>query len=206
VGEARNQELRDLGRNSVYIPYQGKLDRSSLGWLVRTGPGIANPGETLRRRMSDIDRSVAVSDVSTLQQILDGSLWQERFFATLLAFFAGLAMLMATVGLYGVMAYTVSRRTHELGIRMALGASAGEIRRMVLLQSGRLVAAGLGIGVVAAVLLTRLLEKQLYGVKPTDPQTFLAVSALLVAAALLASYLPARRATRVDAVLALREE
>jgi ABC-type antimicrobial peptide transport system permease subunit len=89
---------------------------------------------------------------------------------------------------------------------MALGASAGEIRGMVLLQSGRLVGAGLAIGVVAAVLLTRSLEKQLYGVKPTDPQTFLAVSTLLVAAALLASYLPARRATRVDPVLALREE
>ena len=141
-----------------------------------------------------------------MREIVDNSLWQERFFATMLAFFAGLAMLMATVGLYGVMAYTVSRRTHELGIRMALGASAREIRGMVLLQSGRLVGAGLAIGIAAAVLLTRLLEKQLYGVKPADPQTLASVSALLVGAALLASYLPARRATRVDPILALREE
>jgi hypothetical protein len=206
VGEARNQELRKLGLNSVYLPYQGKFDHSSLAWLVRTDSGLADPGEALRRRMSQIDRNVAVSDVTTLQQIVDESIWQERFFATLLAFFAGLAMLMATVGLYGVMAYTVSRRTHELGIRMALGASAREIRGMVLLQSGRLVGAGLAIGVAAAVLLTRLLEGHLYGVKPTDPQTFLTVSALLIAAAFLASYLPARRATRVDPILALREE
>jgi len=205
VGEARNQQLRKLGRDNVYIPYQGQFD-SSIGWLVRTGPGMANPGEAVRRRIGQIDRNVAVSDVTTLRQVIDESIWQERFFATLLAFFAGLAMLMATVGLYGVMAYTVARRTHELGIRMALGASAREIRGMVLLQSGRLVGAGIAIGVVAAVLLTRLLEKQLYGVKPTDPQTYLAVSATLVAAALLASYLPAHRATRVDPMLALREE
>jgi putative ABC transport system permease protein len=206
VPEVRNQELRQLRRNSVYIPYEDRYDHATLAWLVRTDSRLASPGEALRRRIAQIDRNVAVSDVATLQQIVDESIWQERFFATLLAFFAALAMLMATVGLYGVMAYTVSRRTHELGIRMALGASAREIRAMVLLQSGRLVGAGLAVGVVAALLLTRLLEEQLYGVKPTDPQTFLAVSALLVAAGLLASYLPARRATRVDPMLALREE
>jgi putative ABC transport system permease protein len=206
VGEARNQDIRKLGLNSVYIPYQGKFDHSSLAWLVRTDSGMASPGDALRRRVSQIDRNVAVSDVTTLQQIVDESIWQERFFTTLLAFFAALALLMATVGLYGVMAYTVSRRTHELGIRMALGASAREIRGMVLVQSGRLVGAGIAIGIVASVFATRLLAKQLYGVKPTDPQTFLAVAALLIGAALLASYLPARRATRVDPILALREE
>jgi len=205
AGEVR-KELRQPGRSSIYIPYQNTFDHSSLAWLVRTNSGVANPGEALRRRIAQIDPNVAVSDITTLGKIVDDSIWQERFFASLLAFFAALAMLMATVGLYGVMAYTVSRRTHELGIRMALGASAREIRGMVLLQSGRLVGAGLAIGVAASVFATRLLAKQLYGVKPTDPQTFLAVAALLVAAAMLASYLPARRATRVDPILALREE
>jgi ABC-type antimicrobial peptide transport system permease subunit len=206
VGQVRNQDIRELGRYCVYIPYTADFHHMSLSWLVRTSAGLSDPGAALRQRMADIDRNVAVSRIVTMQEIVDKSLWQERFFATLLAFFAGLAMLMATVGLYGVMAYTVSRRTHELGIRMALGATAAEIRGMVLLQSGRLVGAGLVIGVAAAVLLTRLISKQLYGVKPTDPQTFVGVAALLVAAGLLASYLPARRATRVDPILALREE
>jgi putative ABC transport system permease protein len=204
VSEVRNQSLRELRRNSVYLPY-GEFRWAGLGWLVRTNAGLADPGPALRRRMAQIDRNVAVSRVETLREIVDTSVWRERFFAMLLAFFAALAMLMATVGLYGVMAYAVSRRTHELGIRMALGASAAGIRGMVLLQSGRLVAAGLALGVAAAVPLTRLLEKQLYGVKPTDPETIAAVSALLLAAALVASYLPARRATRVDPILALRE-
>jgi putative ABC transport system permease protein len=205
AGEVR-KELRQPGRNSIYIPYENTFDHSSLAWLVRSNSGVASPGEALRRRILQIDPNVAVSDITTLRKIVDESVWQERFFATLLALFAALAMVMATVGLYGVMAYTVSRRTHELGIRMALGASAREIRAMVLLQSGRLVGAGLAIGIAASVFATRLLAKQLYGVRPTDPQTFLAVAALLVAAALLASYLPARRATRVDPILALREE
>ena len=206
VAEVRNQQLRGVGRASAYIPYQESYSHSSLGWLVRTRPDFAQPGDALRQVMARIDRNIAVSDVSTLRQIVDESIWQERFFATMFAVFAALALLLALVGLYGVMAYTVSRRAHELGIRMALGASAGEIRRMVLLSSGRLVAAGLTAGLMSALLLTRFLEKQLYGVRPADPSTFAGVSALLAAAALIASYLPARRATRVDPMLALREE
>jgi putative ABC transport system permease protein len=205
VGEVRNQDVRTVVNNSVYLPY-GEYSYSFLSWLVRTNPSMSSPGEALRRRVSQIDRNIAVSRVVTLRQIVDDSLWQERFFASLLAFFAGLAMVMATVGLYGVMAFTVSRRTHELGIRMALGASAREIRRMVLWQSGRLVGAGLFIGVLAALFLTRLIEKQLYGVQASDPRTFLTVCAILTAAALLASYVPSRRATRVDPMLALRSE
>jgi putative ABC transport system permease protein len=206
AGLVRNQELRALRRNSVYIPYQGMFDHTSLGWLVRTNPGLPAPAEALRRCLSQIDRNVAVSSVATMQHIVDDTVWQERFFATMFAFFAGLALLMALVGLYGVMAYTVSRRTHELGIRMALGASVGQIRLMVLFSSARLVGVGLAAGLAAALLLTRLLEKELYGVKSADPSTFVAVSVILSAAALLASYLPARRATRVDPMLALREE
>src|SRR5262249_39731111 len=133
-------------------------------------------------------------------------IWQERFFTTIFAVFAVLALVLALVGLYGVMAYAVSRRTHEMGIRMALGASAREIRGMVLADSGKLVAAGLILGSLAAFFLTKFLQKQLYGVSATDPATFAAVAAILAIAAMLASYLPARKATRVDPMLALREE
>ena len=205
AADARNQNLREPSRGTVYLPY-GEFRWANLAWLVRTRLGLGDPAQSLRRTIVAIDRNVAVSRVTTMRQIVDDAMWEERFFATLFTFFAGLAMLMAMVGLYGVMAYTVSRRRHELGIRMALGASASGIRAMVLMQSGRLVVAGLAIGAIAALFLTRLLQKELYGVTPTDPATFLTVSALLVLAALLATYLPALRATKVDPMSALRAE
>jgi len=138
--------------------------------------------------------------------ILNESVWSERFFATLLAAFGGIALLLAAVGLYGVMAYSVSRRSHEMGIRMAMGASSGAIRRMVLRQSGLLTAAGLVLGLAGARTLTRFLKAQLYGVSPTDLPTLLIAGAALVAAGLAASYIPARRATGVDPMTALRTE
>ncbi len=205
VGVARNQTVRALPRNSVYLPY-GEFQFASPAYLVRTSPGLADPASALRARMAGIDRAIAISRVITLKDAIGRSIWQERFFATLLAGFGVLALLLALIGLYGVLAYTISQRTHEMGIRMALGASAGEIRRMVLFQSGRLVAAGLLIGAAGAFFLTRLLETQLYGIKPGDPATTAAVAALLAAAAMAASYLPARKATRVDPMSALRQE
>jgi predicted permease len=206
VGEVRDQDLRVASHNSVYIPYTGMYSHASLGWLVRTKPGLADPGEALRRRLAQIDANIAVSDITTLRRIVDGSIWQERFFATLFGFFAALALVMAVVGLYGVVSYAVSQRTHEVGVRMALGASASGIRRMVLLTSGRMVGLGIATGLGAALVLGRLLRNQLYGVQPGDPVTFAGVAALLIAATLIATYIPARRATRIDPMLALREE
>jgi predicted permease len=205
VAVARNQSLRVLRRNSVYLP-EGEFRFASLAYLVRTRNGLADPVKALRARMTAIDRNVAISRVLSMQAVVTQSIWQERFFATIFGFFALLALLLALVGLYGVMAYTVSRRSHEMGIRMALGASAREIRGMILAQSGKLVLLGLATGMVGALLLTRLMASQLYGVSPYDPLTLCAVAALLGTAAMLASYLPARKATRVDPMLALREE
>jgi putative ABC transport system permease protein len=206
AGEVRSQDLKEKGRTNVYLPY-GEFQWSSLSYIVRTDARLRNPGSTLRSRIVAMDRDIAVSRVLTMQEILSQSIWQERFFTILFAFFAGLALLLAIVGLYGVMAYTVSQRTHEMGIRMALGASATDLRGMVMRQSGRLVFAGLLIGGACALALTRLLlAKQLYLVSPTDPPTFFLVSVLLAGAALLASYVPARRATRVDPMMALRNE
>jgi putative ABC transport system permease protein len=205
VGVARNESLRSIHRNSVYLPY-GEFEFNSIAYLVRTAGGMADPARALHARIVAVDRNVAISRVLSMHDVVTRSIWRERFFATIFGVFAVLALLLALVGLYGVMAYTVSRRTHEMGIRMALGASAGEIRRMVLAQSARLVILGLVVGILAAVFLTRLLTAQLYQVTAGDPRTLGAVAALLAAAALLASYLPAWKATRVDPMLALREE
>ncbi|HEY1336140.1 MAG TPA: ABC transporter permease [Bryobacteraceae bacterium] len=205
AGVVHNLSLRKLGRNSAYLPY-GEFRFANMAYLVRTAPGQADVDNALRARVAKVDRSVAVSRLLSLHDAVSQSIWQERFFTTLFASFGVLALAMAVVGLYGVMAYSVSRRTHEMGIRMALGASAGKIRRMVLAQSGRLAAVGLLAGGVAAALLSRFLETQLYGVAPGDPKTFAAAAVLLAGAALLAGYLPARRATRVDPMIALREE
>jgi putative ABC transport system permease protein len=206
VSEVRSQDLKTKKRNNVYLPY-GEFQMSSLSYLVRTGAWIQNPGPAIHRRMVGIDHDIAISRMLPLREVINQTIWQERFFTILFAFFAGLALLLAIVGLYGVLAYTVAQRTHEMGIRMALGASAGDLKNMVMLQSGRLVLAGVLIGGIGSVALTRLLlAKELYLVSPTDPQTFLFVSILLTAIALLASYVPARRATRIDPITALREE
>lgn len=205
VTETRNQMARQLGRNSVYLP-EGEFQFSSMGYVVRTMPGLANPQPALRSRLAAVDPSIAMSRFLTMKQVVTNEVWQERFFAIVFAAFGILALVLAMVGLYGIMAYAVSRRTHEMGIRMALGASAGEIRRMVLMQSGRLVAIGLVLGSVGALALTPLLKSQLYEVRPGDPVTLAVVALLLMAAAMAASYLPARKATAIDPILALRDE
>ena len=205
VGVAHNESLRDNPLNSVYLPLP-EFGFASITYLVRTVGGLADPAAALHGRLVAIDRNVAISRVLTMHDVVTRSIWRERFFAIIFGFFALVALLLALVGLYGVMAYTVSRRIHEIGIRFALGASAGEIRAMVLAQSGRLVGLGLAAGLLASVFLTRLLTAQLYGVTAGDPRTLGTVAVLLASAAMLASYLPARRATRVDPMLALREE
>jgi ABC-type antimicrobial peptide transport system permease subunit len=134
------------------------------------------------------------------------SISTPRFTATLLGAFAGLALLLAGFGLYGVMAYTVAQRSREIGIRMALGAQSADVRFLVVSQALRLGAAGLAIGIAGALAITRVLDSLLFGVSASDPLTFASVSAALITVLLLAAYLPARRATRVDPIVALRAD
>jgi ABC-type antimicrobial peptide transport system permease subunit len=141
-----------------------------------------------------------------MDELLSGSLSRSRFTMLVLGVFAALALVLASVGIYGVIAYSVTQRTQEFGIRIALGASRRDVLRLVLSQGTRLTLLGIGLGIVAALVVTRLMATLLYGISATDPVTFTAVALLLALVALAACYIPARRATRVDPIVALRYE
>jgi len=168
------------------------------------------PAQTLaaavRREVLAVDPEVPVYDIKTMSEVLDGSLSGRRFNMALSAIFAAVALALAVVGIYGVMSYSVTQRTHEIGVRMALGARQIDVLLMVVGQGGGLALAGVALGLMASMAMTRFLSSLLFGVSATDPVTLAAVSALLATVALVASWIPARRATRVDPMVALRHE
>jgi predicted permease len=208
VGEARDMKVHNLLEQAAPMLYVPILQAPETGatFEIRTALSPANVETAVMDSVKEIDSRLPVFDVRTLSDQLDNSLVEERLVASLSSMFGALALLMACVGLYGLMAYTVSRRTAEIGIRMALGAKRGAIARMVMGETLVLVAFGLGIGAPAAALASRLLTSQLFGLKPGDPATIAAACAAMVAVTLAASYLPARRAARVNPMEALRSE
>jgi ABC-type antimicrobial peptide transport system permease subunit len=161
---------------------------------------------TVRQEVRAIDSGQPISEALPMEEIVTRSLARDRFSALVLGAFACLALILAAVGLYGVVAYVVTQRTNEIGIRIALGADPRGIQRLVVFQSLRAVLIGLGLGLVGAIAVTGILRSLLYEVKPGDPTTFAVVTLLLVLVALAAAFIPARRAARVDPVLALRAE
>lgn len=189
----------------VYLSYLQPVDLPSL-LIVRASGDHQSLVSALRREVQGLDKSMPVYDVKTMSERAAEVTSRTRFTALLLALFAGLALALSGIGIYGVMAYAVAERTREIGIRMALGARAGEVVRLVLRQAIILTLAGLTFGLVAAYAATRLLASQLYGVNASDPTTFAAMSVLLVGVALGACLVPARRATKVDPMVALRYE
>jgi len=160
----------------------------------------------IRNELAALDKSIPLFNVRTLEEQVQGATAQEHTAALVTSMFAGLALLLAIVGLYGVMSYSVVQRTREIGIRMALGASRGNVLRLVVQSGMKLVLAGVVIGIVAAVAVTRLIGSFLYGVTPTDVLTYVSVAVGLAVVALLACFLPARRAAQVDPLVALRYE
>ena len=206
VGDLK-QDLAGDPKAEMYVSVrQGDslLPVFALSVVMRTDRDPLSEASALRSLVRDINPNQPVVRVRTMQENISGSVSEPRFRATLLTIFAGTALVLAIVGLYGLMVYTVNQRVHEIGIRIALGANRGDVLRMVIAQGLKLAIAGVLVGVLSSLALGRILSGFLYGVSPTDPITILGVAVLLIFVALLASYLPARRATRVDPMVALR--
>jgi putative ABC transport system permease protein len=205
AGDVRQMGLDTPAEPTVYWPHP-ELVLSELTILVRTTNDPLSLLSAVRNELQQLDPEQPMAGVATMDELLSGSLSRSRFTMLVLAVFAALALILASVGIYGVIAHSVTQRTQEFGVRMALGASRRDVLRLVLSQGARLTLLGIGLGIVAALIVTRLMATLLYGISATDPLTFTSVALLLALVALAACYLPARRATRVDPIVALRYE
>jgi putative ABC transport system permease protein len=214
VGDVRNGGLDSDPDPIMYIPVAQMTNGQTaltnriipITWIVRTKVEPFSLSTEIQQELRTASGGLPVSHIRSMDQVRSESTQRTDFNMTLLAIFAGVALLLAAIGIYGLMAYTVQLRTQEIGIRMALGAGPQQVRRMVVQQGMRLALIGVFLGVAAALALTRLMASLLYGVKPWDPAAILSVALLLSAVALLATYFPAQRASRVDPMIALRYE
>jgi putative ABC transport system permease protein len=206
VKDVRQFELTADPRPQMYLSYRQMGFFPSDDLVVKTNVDPASLAATVRNAVWEIDKDQPVSNIRTMDEILLQSIARQRFSMLLLAIFAGVALTLAAVGIYGVMSYSVAQRTHEIGIRMALGAQTGAVLKLAVGYGLKLVIAGVAIGLIAAFALTRVMSTLLFRVTATDPTTFTLISLLLVAVAAIASYIPARRAAKVNPIIALRYE
>jgi putative ABC transport system permease protein len=207
VGDVRHEALDDDAKPEMYVPFaQAPQPETISTVIVRTSIDAAAMTKTLRDAVSAVDGSVPLDLVRTMEQIVSLSVSQPRFRTALLVVFSTLALLMASIGVYGTTSYSARQRTREFGVYIAMGATSRDVLRSVLVRATAVIAIGLGLGLLASLGLTRVLTKFLYGVTPLDAATFVTAPLFLFAVALIASYVPARRATRVDPIVALRYE
>ncbi len=205
VADIKYHTLWEGRQPYIYLPAAQEYD-PALTLLVRTSGSAMNFLPRVRKIVGTLDREVWIFEAQMLQDEIDRSLSQPRAIAALLALFAAIALVVATVGIYSVVSYSVAHRTHEIGIRMALGARQADILKLILADATVLMAAGIGAGLVAAVILSKLVSALLYGVKPTDGFTYVAVSLIFLIIVFAASYIPAQRAAKIDPILALHHE
>jgi len=193
----------------MFVPYRHGdqlLPVFQLSLVMRTAADPRQESSALRSAVSDIDPNQPIVKVRTMEDNMAATVAQPRFRTWLIGIFAALALLLAAVGIFGVMSYSVTQRTNEIGIRVTLGAQPGDVFRTVVGEGLRFALFGVAIGIAAGLVLTRLLASFLYGISASDPTTFIAVAIILVAVSAAASFFPARRATRVDPIIALRYE
>ncbi len=207
VRHVRNRTLEARSRVEVYWPEaQGPFTSSSMGLAIHTSSDPMSLATTVEKEVLAVDAEQPVYRVRTMTELMADSVARRRLALVLLAVFSGLALVLASVGIYGVSAYWVTQRQPEIGLRMALGARPGQVLGLVIGQGMSLILAGLGVGMVGALILTRLMGSLLFSVRPTDPLALGGAALLLTGVALLANYIPARRATKVDPMAALRYE
>jgi ABC-type antimicrobial peptide transport system permease subunit len=211
VADIKQVSLREAPAPAMFVPYtQNEIkvypNMQAMQYAVRGKGDPAAITAGVREAVHAVDPDLPIANYATLTTLVDTSTASDRFAMLLLGAFGVLALILAAIGMYGVISYSVMQRTPEIGIRMALGAQRAQIFAMVLRQGGRLVCVGIAIGLIGAFTTTRLMKSFLYGVQPTDPVTFAGASLLLVAVALLACYVPGRKALKVDPMIALRYE
>jgi len=214
VGNIHENGLKGVDEPVMYVPQSQITDGLTklannvipLDWIIQTAGDPSSLSAAIQHEIQSVDSQLAASKIRTMDQVISESTARQNFNMLLLTIFAGLALLLAAIGIYGLMSYTVEQRTQEIGIRMALGANRGDMLKLVVRQGLLLSGIGVVIGLAASFGLNRLLGDLLFGVKATDPITYAAVAVILISVALLASYIPARRATHIDPMVALRYE
>ncbi|MFI5242856.1 MAG: FtsX-like permease family protein, partial [Gemmatimonadales bacterium] len=204
-GNVRHDDLGTEAAPAMYLPYR-QAGYNTMALTIRARGNATNVPDALRRAVSSLDPDQALGTVRSMESVMSESLSRQRFSASLLGIFAMIALALSAVGIFGVMSAMVTQRTRELAVRLALGANPRRVLRLVMSQGAVLAGAGIVIGLFGAFALSRVVAGMLYDVAATDPATLFAVSVLLAAVALLACYIPARRATRVDPIITLREE
>jgi len=206
VKDVRQNDFIAEPKMQMYLSYKQMMKQAPNALVVRTAVDPISLGGAVRAAIWSVDKDQPVANIDTMEHIVAGAVARQRFSMLLLAVFAGLALVLAAVGIYGVMSYSVAQQTREIGIRIALGATRSNVLKMTVMQGLKLVGTGLVCGLAVAFVLTRVMASLLFGISATDPVTFVTIALFLLAVALLATYLPALRATRVDPMIALRAQ